>query len=333
MTLIGIGPRTDPHMPDWTIYADELHEGDWFRNLHPRLADAREDEITGAVARNPLLGQVLAYDRPDVILTDASDCPVLVIERTVEVPSGHNVGQRFARLAAAGEARVPVVYFGPYAAYKHGGATSGPRYMNLRLFSALDQVAAVNNSAVTCINWPVDENYEIVRAPTKDARMRDYLDLFFAAYDDRRSVDVNEAIRSSQFESEQRSERQRFAETLKRATVYDSPPKSVEIVTGVATAAAMKAPALERYREVVVYRVGARYVRSDPYTGMAMLYRYLYVLGMSSKRGLMLDFPHITTELWQSAAASRSRKDVRLFRIAADAVRFADSGVLERGAF
>src|SRR4051794_12663239 len=103
----------------YTIYADELHEGEWFKSLHPALAEAAEEPLTGAVERNPKVAAALAYDRPDILLADANGEPILVVERTIEVPSGHNVGQRYARLAAASEARVPLVYFGPYVAVKH----------------------------------------------------------------------------------------------------------------------------------------------------------------------------------------------------------------------
>ena len=54
-----------------------------------------------------------------------------------------------------------------------------------------------------------------------------------------------------------------------------------------------------------------------------MLYRYLYVLENPS-RALVLWFPNITEIMWRQAAASGNRKDVRLFRIAADAILFAD---------
>lgn len=311
-------------MPEWTIYADDLHEGDWFKALHRRLANAREEEITGAVQRNEQLEKVLLYDRPDIVLCDDSGAPALVVERTIEVPSGHNVGQRFARLAAAAEARVPVVYFGPYAARKHGGGTSGPRYMNLRLFAALDHVSDVNGSAVTCINWPVDEDYEVVRETSKDDRIRAFLDLFFDAYDNREQVDVNEAIMSSEFEEEQLEERRRFAATLRRAADYDSPPASVALRTGTDAARATGIKVMKAYRETVLYTVGMRYIRSDPYTGMAMLYRYLYVLGAERERALILCFPHITADMWREAAASGRRKDVRLFKIAADGILFGD---------
>jgi hypothetical protein len=317
-------------MPDWTIYADELHEGDWFRDLHSRLANAEEEEITGALERNPLLGPVLLYDRPDIVLTDLTGTPVLVVERTIEVPSGHNVGQRFARLAAAAEARVPVIYFGPYAARKHGGETSGPRYMNLRLFAALDHVVQVTGAAVTCINWPVDSDFEIVREPWKDDRMRAYLDIFFEAYDARAEADINRAIMASQFEAEQLEDRRRFIATLRRAGDYDSPPKSVVVRSGPDAASLAGAPALAEYDEVVMYSVGMRYVRSDPYTGMAMLYRYLYILGVEAHRALVLCFPHITSDVWRRISRYGRRKDVRLFRIAADGILFGDGVFLQQ---
>jgi hypothetical protein len=317
-------------MTEWTIYADDLHEGDWFKELHPRLADAAEEEITGAAERNPQLERVLLYDRPDIVLADRTGAPVLVVERTIEVPSGHNVGQRFARLAAAGEARVPVVYFGPYAARKHGGETAGPRYMNLRLFAALDHVAAVNQTAVTCINWPVDEDFEIIRRPSKDDRIRAYLELFFDAYDNRHQTDVNAAIMQSAFEVEQLEERRRFAATLRRAGDYDVPPRSVVLRRGADAARVTGADALAVYEDVVMYSVGMRYIRSDPYTGMAMLYRYLYVLGVEVERALVLCFPHITSDMWRAAARSGRRKDVRLFRIAADGILFGGDVYLSR---
>ena len=71
-------------------------------------------------------------------------------------------------------------------------------------------------------------------------------------------------------------------------------------------------------------------MRSDPYTGASMLYRYLYVLE-NPLRALVLWFPKITEEMWRRAAANGNRKDVRLFRVAADAILFADSLVLREG--
>ena len=121
------------------IFCDSIQEGMWFKNLDPHLAQAELVMIPNRVEDQRRYGidSVLIYDRPDIILKEDNEI-IFVLERTIEVPSGHNVGQRFGRLVAAARARIPVVYFGPYAAYKHGGKTAGPRYMNLRLFYALE---------------------------------------------------------------------------------------------------------------------------------------------------------------------------------------------------
>src|SRR4030042_4743958 len=103
------------------IYYDNLQEGQRFRQLNPEFSSAELIAINDIVPGTPV-AKALEYDRPDIILADAGQ-PILVIERTVEVPTGHNVGQRFARLAAAAEAKIPLVYFGPYMARKHGGVT------------------------------------------------------------------------------------------------------------------------------------------------------------------------------------------------------------------
>ena len=83
-------------MPQYTVLYDDLQEARWFRNLNRDLLDSREVPITDAQSWPSTRG-VLAYDRPDIVLLDGNN-PILVIEETVEVPSGHNVGQRFAGL-------------------------------------------------------------------------------------------------------------------------------------------------------------------------------------------------------------------------------------------
>src|SRR4051794_3543893 len=108
---------------EYTVLYDEPQEAAWFKRLHPKLTDVPEVSISEARGWRSVT-KVLAYDRPDIVLLQ-NDRPILVVEETVEVPSGHNVGQRFARLAAAAEHAVPAVYFGPYAAKKHGGETAG----------------------------------------------------------------------------------------------------------------------------------------------------------------------------------------------------------------
>ncbi len=308
----------------WTVYYDDIQEGIWFRGLHPDLADAPLAPITGAVKDNPALAAVLQYDRPDVILAHDLE-PVLVLERTVEVPSGHNVGQRFARLAAAAEDRRPLVYFGPFVARKHGGQTAGPRWMNLRLFAALDVVSRIHETAVTTIRWPVDDDFEIVQGPRKDTDMKRYLEMFFAEYGRVGASGINAAVMGSALQKELLRERERFVEGVKAAARYETPPDSVRFLSGEDAAAQFGIAELASHDELVIYKIGMKNIRSDPYTGMAMLYHYLYVLGEPERdRRLILHFPQVDGEIWDVAAAT-ARKDVRLFRHVADGIIFSDA--------
>ena len=312
-------------MSNFTILYDEPQETEWFRALDTRLANAREVAITDAQGW-PTVRRVLLYDRPDIVLLDGQT-PILVVEQTVEVPSGHNVGQRFARIAAAAEAGVPSLYFGPFVAKKHGGITAGPRYVNVRLFRALDTVERTRGTAVTAINWPVDESFEVRRDQGKDEDVRDYLATFLTLYANQPNLSqLNEDIRQSDVHRRMLAERNAFASNyIRKPEQYNSPPPSVEILTipDFTKRHGQIDRKLQWVTELVTYRVGMNHIRSDPYTGMAMLYRYLYVLENPS-RALVLWFPNITEIMWRQAAASGNRKDVRLFRIAADAILFAD---------
>lgn len=308
------------------IFYDSIQEGVWFREL--------VEELTGSALypfppRNQCpsyLLELLSLDRPDIILVDHEQ-PILVLERTTEVPSGHNVGQRFGRLVAAAYKRIPAVYFGPYMAYKHGGDTQGPRYMNLRLFYALKAVARIENTAITTINWPVDDDCEIIQTSDKDNRIKKYLQLLLSSYHTVGLSKIGAILMASEFEEEQEAERVTFAQTkVSDVDQYDSPPPSVVIDSwkSIPELAARSPKNLSRGK-VVFYNIGMRYIRSDPYAGSALLYAYLYCGGISNRNNdLVLYFPHISTDMWFEAAKNKARKDVRMYKIAADGILFND---------
>jgi hypothetical protein len=308
------------------IFYDSLQEGTWFKNLNPEFSESTLTPIND-IQPSTEIAKALEYDRPDIILADQGK-PILVIERTIEVPTGHNVGQRFARLAAAAEAKIPLVYFGPYMAKKHGGETAGPRYMNLRLFYALDVLSQINKAAVTTINWPVDKKCELLRTPEKDAEMKSYIELFLVEYKKKGLAGINEAILKSPLQSRSTHEREKFITDHVRAPKeYDTPPPSVKILTRkeFCEFAKVSEKVFEKFDEIVLYDVGMKYVRSDPYTGMGMLYRYLYVLGEKAKaRALVLHFPEINKVMWDQASKSEKRKDVRLFKHIAEFIVLSD---------
>lgn len=311
------------------IFCDAIQEGLWFKGLDPHLAEAELVIIPNRVADQKRYGieTVLMYDRPDIILKEDNQI-IFVLERTIEVPSGHNVGQRFGRLVAAAKARIPVVYFGPYAAYKHGGDTAGPRYMNLRLFYSLANLAKFYDTAVTTINWPVDEHYEVIKRPEKDARIIEYLRLFFSHYDVHKMDGMVRFIANSAFQRDQVAEQQRFAAAeIKNPEQYDVPPDSVKILPSALyekTYGALPA-SVDKTKDVLVYHVGMNYIRSDPYTGMAALYYYLYTV----ERNLIqiLYFPNITQAQWR--AQNASSKTYRMFKEFCNGILFSDGLVMQ----
>lgn len=311
----------------YKIFCDSLQEGIWFKNLHPDFQGAKLAVIPGSQRVQAKYGidKVLQYDRPDIVLKDDNRV-IFVLERTVEVPSGHNVGQRFGRLVAAAKERIPVVYFGPYMAYKHGGATAGPRYMNLRLFYSLQNVSDYYNTAITTVNWPVDARCEVLKTSEKDHRLKEYMDLFLDYYNVYALNGLTEYIKNSSFQHEQYMEQENFAEReIRNPEQYNLPPDSVEIITvSQFERSYCRIPNLSKnIREVDLYHVGMQNIRSDPYTGMAALYHYLY--GRDDLIQI-LHFPNIEYAEW--VALGRRTKTYRMFKEFSAAILFADDLVL-----
>lgn len=306
------------------IFCDSLQEGLWFQSLHPSFCNAELVEIPNSKRAQVAHGidHVLVYDRPDIILKH-NGAVIFVLERTAEVPSGHNVGQRFGRLVAAAKEHIPVVYFGPYAAYKHGGATAGPRYMNLRLFYALQNVSDYYNTAITTINWPVDAHYEVIRTRAKDNRLMEYLEIFMDYYSSNGMYGLTEHMKNSVFQEEQLREQRIFAATeIRSPEQYDGPPDSVELlsVSQFERQYCNLPPALKRgTRQIVLYHIGMNYIRSDPYAGMAALYHYLYC---NIDTIQILHFANIPSHEWFSL--NSRTKTYRMFKEFGHAILFSD---------
>lgn len=313
---------------NYQVFCDSLQEGMWFINLHSDFHNAQLVVIPNTQREQARYGidRVLQYDRPDIILKD-NDEVIFVLERTVEVPSGHNVGQRFGRLVAAAKERIPVVYFGPYMAYKHGGITAGPRYMNLRLFYSLKNVSDYYDTAITTINWPVDSACEVLKTPVKDQRLKEYLEMYLRYYNMYGMRGLTEYIKNSSFQDEQYAEQESFANReILNPEQYDGPPDSVEImsrrqfereychVPGLS-------PAIQY---VEIYHVGMQHIRSDPYTGMAALYHYLYGRDELIQ---ILHFPNIYFEEWRHLRPNT--KTYRMYKEFCTGILFADGLVMQ----
>ncbi|MGH8544861.1 MAG: hypothetical protein ACREX3_14785, partial [Gammaproteobacteria bacterium] len=249
----------------YTIFADNLVEAEWFRELSPRVRAAQYRQIGERGANPAAVEDLIRYDRPDIVLLD-DQRPVLVLEKTREVPTGHNVGQRFARLVRSTEAGITTVKFFPFDARKHGDY-SAICNLNIRLIRAFERMTEIHRVPVLAVNWPADEHGELLDDGRENDRVRAVVHDFLGRGHDK---DAPEIMRQQEFM------RQEYKARLRRHPPYDKPPSSVQvmktssikisrrIVDGVDPAG------FDRRANALVYTMDmtpSKCRREDPYTG------------------------------------------------------------------
>lgn len=202
-----------------TIYYEADQEAYWFRALSGHLSTTKLIKMDEHGRNPPKIDELLAYDVPDIILT-VDNNPKLVLEKTEEVPTGHNVGQRFARLVRAAEAGVMVVFFLPFAAMKHG-RYANVCYINARLILAMLSVERIHGVPQLAIDWPSDEHHELIRNGSENRQVSALIDdLFLASFDYRKVGKIEELRRRMQ---------DTYKEAVKRNPRYKRPPPSVRV--------------------------------------------------------------------------------------------------------
>ena len=324
-------------LPDkFAIFYDTLQEGEW--------AKAQVHELEGAPlvlirdkGQNPEpIDKLIAYDRPDIIVSYGSR-PILVLEKTEEVPTGHNVGQRFARIVRASELQVPMVYFFPFVAQKHGAETeererdqkTNQRYVNPRLFDALEHLEDIHDTAVIPVNWPVDSRYELLRTPEKDDEVKKVMTEVVRWAISRRSLtELKKAPAIIKAKSDAAKQKEL---AIRRSSKYDHPPPTLRLERTSSLIQRLRIPPpastnLLRREKSVVYRIGMEYIRADPYTGMLPFYDYLYARTGPTTRersmNLVAHMPYIQFASWKSI--EKSRKDIDLYTTFADCIILKD---------
>lgn len=100
--------------------------------------------------------KILYLDCPDLIIEYNSE-PILSIEVSTEAGTGHNVFQRFARLAAAVENNVPSIYIYPEAVIITRN-NSNPVWdkINPLIYSSLEKMMRIFNIPVLLFHFPSD---------------------------------------------------------------------------------------------------------------------------------------------------------------------------------
>ena len=288
------------------IFCDAKHEGLWFRDLSPLLSDASFETIGGRGTNPPIIENLIYYDRPDIILLYDGE-PVLVLEKTSEVPSGHNVGQRQGRMVRSIEQNIPAIYLQPFDAMKHGKHPHLCR-LNPRLLQFYTKMWDIHDTPALVVNWPSDSDWELITDGSED---------------DEISAVVHDFLQSdfdwgcSKFLHYRQQMPKEAAKRIDAWKPYGHPPGSVSIIPTSSLAQIIHhrsageqsiPPEWVQRKESVVYKIGMspkKCRREDPYTGTQFIYDYLYCRNGEKPeekfRNLLFDLPKIAVDRWKEA--------------------------------
>ncbi|QQG41273.1 MAG: hypothetical protein HYV90_03825 [Candidatus Woesebacteria bacterium] len=313
-------------MDKYKIFYDAFQEAKWFQDLNKEFAEAELLPINQA--KEPEVLRLLRYDKPDIILLK-NDKAVLALEKTTEVPTGHNVGQRFARIVCSAEEKVPFIYFFPFLAMKHGTYASAC-WVNARLLEAMQKLSKIHSVPIMAINWECDKEYELIRDGSQDLFLKAVVDDFIK-HDYKGDIPILEKVHEVM--------KTKFDEALTRHPQYsDLPPTAREVITKEyleSLSAKYKGKDFSKLltrEKSIVYDIGMKYVRSDPYTGTQLIYDYLLARqGATPKErsmNILLRMPDISKALWDKASTNKNRKDIKLYTKFADLIELSDDAII-----
>ncbi len=316
----------------YSIFADNKVEGLWFRSLSPRLTSS-EIRLIGPRGQNvPCIDSLIAYDRPDIILLYRSK-PILVLEKTREVPTGHNVGQRVARLVRAVEEGVPTIKFFPFDAMKHGDY-AGTCNLNIRLLEAFRKMSEIHQVPILAVNWTCDDFSELVDDGTENEVVARLVDGYLAS-GHRHDCDV--------FRSQAADMVNEYKQRLRRRPSYAKAPPSVRTVDTVNFLAGLPLSAanrqlLARRSKSIVYLMEMtpdKCRREDPYTGTQFIYDYLWCRSgprpENKAVNLFLHFPKITRARWFACNPNDPHRKSCNWYLTASALVLSDAVEVLRG--
>lgn len=282
-------------------FCDDLNEYEWFTTLENSFSTATFERI-GRRGTNPdIIERLIHYDRPDVILL-ADGAPVLTIEKTREVPTGHNVGQRTARLVRSIELGVPAVKFVPFRARKYG-VHSGICNLNARLLMAFERMWSLHETPIIAVNWPANSHGELVEDESADTSLRLLMQGF---------VNSNFSKTCDAFLNARINQLKEYNSRVADYRPYSKPPSSLKIAATNRvirdlgqTLNPSEAQHLSVRQESAVYNIGMKEKsckRTDPFTGTQFVYDYLYCRNgpetSDKARNLILHFPEIRKQIW-----------------------------------
>lgn len=109
--------------------------------------------------------RILYLDAVDIII-EINKKPVLAVEISHEAGTGHNSFQRFSRIVAAAEYKIPVAYIYPEAGFVHRRDSDRWDRINPNIFRALEKVMQIHNSPALLYYYPSEFDGDYENAPS-----------------------------------------------------------------------------------------------------------------------------------------------------------------------
>jgi hypothetical protein len=320
-------------MPSLTVYSDNAIEAAWFKNLHPIFENAKTETILGRGKNCSVVENLIQYDRPDIILM-SRDKALLVVEKTREVPTGHNVGQRVARLVRAIENNVPTIKYFPFDAKKHG-KYAGLCNLNIRLLLAFDRMWKIHRTPIIALNWKSDADGELIDDGSEDDEIRVVIKNYVESSFDRDCPTFDQIKVNNDAE---------YTRRLGKKKAYGDPPPSVQLIPTKIYLNQIRGRltskdiiSLETHDESLIYSIKmteSKCKRQDPYTGMQFIYDYIYCRrGINPKEkhtNLILQFPDIRKAVWLKNNPDNAHTKSCNWYLVANALVFANGALVLR---
>lgn len=317
-----------------TIFSDDEHEGKWFQSLSNKLNDTPIVILGKRGSNPPLIEKLLRYDRPDIILVDDKK-PVLVLEKTREVPTGHNVGQRFGRIVCAAEENVPTIFYIPFIAQKHGkyaGACSIPA----RLFLAFKRMEEIHEIPILAIEWPSDKNNELINDGTEEKELSEFVDeLISKKFDHKQCISIKNI-------------HEKTNQTISNCTPgTEKPPPSVKIINtkdyikylekNFPDKINLITNTFKKREKTLIYTnemTEDNCRREDPYTGQQFIYDYMECRNgknvTDKHSNLVLKSPLVSIERWIEANPNDPERKSALWYATADIIELKDGFIVAK---
>jgi len=307
------------------IWSDNQLEAAWFKTLDGRLAEAPVYTI-GARGRNPVMVEnLIAYDRPDIIFMDEQN-PILVLEKTREVPTGHNVGQRMARIARSAELGVPAIFFLPFSARKHGRFSSICN-VNARLLTAMRRMTAIHQTPILPVSWPADSEGRLVTDGSENNQVSALVSGLLDGSPNPWTPGVLSYLEELRVEERSR---------IEAFPGYSLMPKSVsraatqDFLSGFDLSEEDE-ERLQSRPESLVYTIRMKpdkCKRQDPYTGTQFVYDYVWLRegpAPGDRDGnLILSIPEVDVDTWQKSNPNDPLTKSCNWYLIADAIALSD---------